>query len=165
MVNRTIAKFFAIMLQYNSKIRIVLQQYVKKKKKNFPSIFFSPTSILFSLFLLLSVSPSLFSPLYGPKRHLFSLFLLCWVRCLGCGSYVQVVGDGVGQWWLWLWVTPSLHHSRNGHTSFYESNHRDDHLVRFPIVKPLTLYRVSNAHMWGDVVFRPKIPHPLLGVY
>ena len=62
-------------------------------------------------------------------------------------------------------VIPSKGTYRNGHTSFYESNHKDDHLVRFPIVKSLTLCRVSNAHMWGDVVFRPKIPHPLLGVY
>ena len=117
MVNCIIAKNFAIVLQYTSKLRIVLQQYVKKYIYIlFPSDFFSPTSILFSLFLLFSVSPSLLSPLYGPKRHLFSLFLLCWVRCLGCGwvvgpvfgswlgcgSDVWVVGDDVGQWWLWF---------------------------------------------------------------
>ena len=131
--------------------------------------FFSLSSFS-SLFLhlcsLLSTDPNAISSLSS-----FSVGSGVWVvgpvfgSWLGCGSYVWVVGDGVGQWWLWLWVMPSLHHSRNGHTSFYESNHRDDHLVRFPIVKPLTLCRVSNAHMWGDVVFRPKIPHPLLGVY
>ena len=154
-------------------------------KKNiyilFSPFFSSQPRIIFSLFHLfsflhlcsfLSTDPTQTQPLLS----LSSLFLLCWVRCLGCGwvvgpvfgswlGCVWVVGDSVGQWWLWLWVTPSLHHSRNGHISFYESNHRDDHLVRFPIVKPLTLCRVSNAHMWGDVVFRPKIPHPLLGVY
>ena len=144
---------------------------LKKKKKfplhiflsNFNSFLSLPSLICFSISVLSSLrtqTPSLLSlpSLLGP---VFGL----WVLCLGRGSYVWVVGDGVGQWWLWLWVTPSLHHSRNGHTSFYESNHREDHLVRFPIVKPLTLCCVSNAHMWGDVVFRPKIPHPLLGVY
>ena len=25
-----------------------------------------------------------------------------WVRCLGRGSGVWVVGDGVGLWWLWV---------------------------------------------------------------
>ena len=158
MENRIIAK--NLELYYSSMLKNIYIYIL------FPSDFFTPTSILFSLFLLFSISPSLLSPLYRPKRHLFSLFLLCgsgvwvviglwvrclgrgcrrgsvvvvvfgcdrclkgvvgrgWVRCLGrwswlglvlrswlgCGSGVWVVGDSVGQWWLWFlaWVTVDL---------------------------------------------------------
>ena len=74
-----------------------------------PTVFISPTSILFSLFLLFSVSPSLLSPFYGPKRHLFSLFLLwLWflavmVVVLGCDRSLKgVVGRGWVRCGLWV---------------------------------------------------------------
>ena len=46
----------------------------------------------------------------------------------------------------------------------YEGDHRDDHLSCLPIIKPFPLGNVSNAHVWGNVVFGPKILHTLLGV-
>ena len=114
MLNRTIAKIFAIVLQYNSTLRIILWQNVKKKNIYiyiYIYILFTPFlfSFLFSLFLLFSVSPSLLSPLYGPKRHLFSLFLLwLWflavmVVVFGCDRSLKgVVGCGWVRCGLWV---------------------------------------------------------------
>ena len=107
MVNSTIANFFAIVLQYNSKVRIVLEHYSKKNINIYIYIY-----ILFHRFFSLSSFSALFSllsSLFRPKHHIFSLFLLSsfsvgsgvWVvgrgLWLGCGSGVWVVGDGVGQ--------------------------------------------------------------------
>ena len=45
---------------------------------------------------------------FGCDRSLKGVVGRGWVRCLdhwswlGCGSGVWVVGDGVGQWWLWV---------------------------------------------------------------
>ena len=96
-------------------LELYCSRMLKKKILNlFPTVFISPTSILFSLFLLFSVSPSLLSPLYGPNAisslSSFSScgFWLCpelkrgcglWVvgrRC--CGSVVVVDRRGCGLW-------------------------------------------------------------------
>ena len=53
----------------------------------------------------------------------------------------------------------------NGHTTFYEGDHRYDHFICFPFVKPLPLCSVSHAHMWWNVIFGPETPHTFLGVY
>ena len=113
MVNRTIAKIFAIMLQYNSKLRIVLQQYVKNIYIFYsPPIFslqlqFFSLSSFSSLFLhlcsLLSTDPNAISSLssfyVGSGVQVVGLVFRSW---LGCGSDVWIVGDGMGQWWLWV---------------------------------------------------------------
>ena len=45
---------------------------------------------------------------FGCDRSLKGVVGRGWVRCLGywlwlgCGFGVWVVGDGVGQWWLWV---------------------------------------------------------------
>ena len=45
---------------------------------------------------------------FGCDRSLKGVVGRDWVRCLGhwswlgCGFGVWVVGDGVGQWWLWV---------------------------------------------------------------
>ena len=45
---------------------------------------------------------------FGCDRSLKGVVDRGWVRCLGywswlgCGFGVWVVGDGVGQWWLWV---------------------------------------------------------------
>ena len=47
---------------------------------------------------------------FGCDRCLKGVVGRGWVQCLGhwswlgCGSGVWVVGDGVGQWWLWFLV-------------------------------------------------------------
>ena len=64
--------------------------------RNF-SLHWFGTLVLFSLFFLYSL---LFS-LFRPKHHLFSLFLLCWVQCLGRG---WVVGPVFGSW-VTTWVS------------------------------------------------------------
>ena len=96
----TIAKNFAIVLQYNSKVRIVLLQYSKKKLYilfTFSSEI-SLSSISLFQFSSLFVSPSALSSLEAQTPF----FLLC-----GCFFFFLGVGDGVGQWWLWVlaWVT------------------------------------------------------------
>ena len=96
-----IAKFFAIVLRYNSKVRIVLYQYSKKKIILFT---FSPwnfslvcliISVLFSLFLLCFSIYSLLST--DPNTILPSLWLL--FLFFGCGWWrgsVVVVVFSVG---------------------------------------------------------------------
>ena len=98
----TIAKNFAIVLQYNSKVRIVLSQYSKKKLYilfTFSSeISLSSISLFqFSSLSSFSVSPSALSSLQT-QTPFFLLY--------GCFFFFGV-GDGVGQWWLWFlaWVT------------------------------------------------------------
>ena len=77
------------------------------------SVFFLSVHNYFLSLPSLLFSPSLLFTLYGPKRNLCSLFLLSWVRCLGCGSGVWVVvglwvrclGRGWRRgslWWLWF---------------------------------------------------------------
>ena len=104
----TIAKFFAIVLQYNSKVRIVLQQYSKYIYifySLFPPKFLSPQSHYFSSLLSL---PSLFlhllSPLYRPKHHssffvvaffIFWVWVMAWISG-GCGFQHGSL------WWLWF---------------------------------------------------------------
>ena len=34
----------------------------------------------------------------------------------------------------------------------------------FPLIKPFPLDGVPNAHVWGNIVFGPKILHTLLGI-
>ena len=53
MINPTTANFFTILLQYNSKVRIVLQQYSKKKKIYFIHFFPRNFSLLYLIILVL----------------------------------------------------------------------------------------------------------------
>ena len=59
---------------------------------------------------------------------------------------------------------PSESPHRDGHSPFYEGNHGDDHLSCFPLIKPFPLDGVPNAHVWGNIVFGPKILHTLLEI-
>ena len=87
MLNPTIANFFAILLQYNSKARIVLQQYSKKNIYIFYSLFLPKFLSSISLFQFSSlcsffVSPSAFSslqtqtPLSSQHQHHTSQWLI-----------------------------------------------------------------------------------------
>ena len=97
----TIAKNFAIVLQYNSKVRIVLLQYSKKKLYilfTFSSEI-SLSSISLFRFSSLSVSPFALSPLQTQTP--FFLLCGCFFFFFGCGwrrGSVVVVGFGVGHY-------------------------------------------------------------------
>ena len=103
MVNGSIANFFAILLQYNSKHRIVLFTLLQKKiifysyfTRNFsliPLIF----SVLFSLFPLCSLlseasSPKFLTHLTWPLSHLSSHGLSLIAPVLGFGFLRLEVG-------------------------------------------------------------------------
>ena len=102
MVNLTIANFFAIVLQYNSKVRIVLEHYSKKNINIYIYIFYSIDSFL-SLHSLLS---SLFSLLYSDPNTISSLSSFSLPSLLGpvFGLLVVVCGWVVGLV-FGLWVT------------------------------------------------------------
>ena len=129
MVKLTIANFFAIVLQYNSNFRIVLQLYSKKKNIFYFTVsFLSIHSLLSSLFSLLyslfrpntisSLSsfslPSLLGPVFGSLvvvrgwvvGPVFGSWVTAWVSS-GCGLWIGVV-VGCGLWigvvgsWSWI---------------------------------------------------------------
>ena len=103
----TIAKNFAIVLQYNSKVRIVLLQYSKKKLYilfTFSSGI-SLSSISLFQFSSLSVSPSALSSLEAQTPFFllcgcfFFFFFWAWVTAWvsgGCGFWRGSL------WWLWF---------------------------------------------------------------
>ena len=120
MVNPTIANFFAILLQYNSKAKIVLQQYSKKNNilftffsRNF-SLLYLIISVLFSLFLLCFSICSLFSsdpntihphPSPSLKLHMASLSSFIVDRRAGFGSVdggFETVDLMIGGWIGWV---------------------------------------------------------------
>ena len=94
MVKPTIANFFAIVLQYNSKVRIVLQQYSKKYTYILlHRPFLSPLNSLFNFFLSLL---SLLSSLFFIQTQTPSFFSLPSLLGLMFGSLVMVHGWVVG---------------------------------------------------------------------
>ena len=103
----TITKNFAIVLQYNSKVRIVLSQYSKKNYifySLFHLKFLSPLShYSSSLLSLLSLFLHLLSPLFRPKHHssfsMVAFFFLAWVTAWVNGDCGFWCGS---MWWLWF---------------------------------------------------------------
>ena len=118
-VNDSIANFFAILLQYNSKHRIVLFTVLQKKKIIFYSSYFtrnfSPIPFIFSVLisLFLICSPSALSSLKLHRRNFSPIFeishpsytaslssLIAWPlsHCTGAGFWIFEVG--VGSAWI-----------------------------------------------------------------
>ena len=119
-VNSNIANFFAILLQYNSKHRIVLFTVLQKKKKYiFYSSYFPQNfsliplifSVLFSLFLLCfsicsllseASSPKFLTHLTRPFSHLSSHDLSLIALVLGFGFLRLEVGLAGSASWVWI---------------------------------------------------------------
>ena len=116
-VNSSIANFFAILLQYNSKHRITLFIVLQKKKYIYIYIFYSSYfpqnfslipfifSVLFSLFLLCFSICSLLSEASSPKFLTHHVWPLSHLSSLGPSLIASMLGFGflrleVGLAWI-----------------------------------------------------------------